>query len=582
MDSLPVSFGKPQQSNKQNHFKQLERLQKSKRVQQDDEQQPLASTSNSILVDQLTSDNDDDDDDDDDQQQHQQQQQQQDTSTDLPISHELILKDHVKTVSALSLDPAGARIASGSYDYDVKLWDFGGMTSVNVKPFRSFEPLDGHQVIDIQFSPKGDSFLVIAGSNQPKLYDRDGIELGTFAKGDMYISDLRKTEGHVSSITSCTFSPKSATTFLTASTDSTLRIWDTSDRRKSKQVIVVKSKERGGKTKVTACAWSPDGRWIAAACEDGTVLTWEAKGNFARPYSTAENAHEKGTITGSVVFSPDSKLLASRGGDGTLKLWNPKSLKKPIAAYSTNLATLNGETNVAFSPDGKYVVTGTAGDGLTAKGRGGKLVVLRTEGLGLVKELEISLSSVVKVFWHPKINHIITGSSDGTLHALYSPLLSTKGATMVITKGPKRRQVDDWDLATSGGASDVPLQSQIVAPHSLPMFRDDNDPRNAAGKRRREKERHDPQKTMKPLPPVVGPGKGGRIGAAATQHVVQGLVRDDLRTQDPREALLKYAVSDVTENEWTAAWTKTQPKPVFDLRQEPEEEDNDQKKKKRK
>jgi hypothetical protein len=40
------------------------------------------------------------------------------------------------------------------------------------------------------------------------------------------------------------------------------RIWDVEDKRKQKSVIVVKSKERGARTKVTACAYSMDGNMI--------------------------------------------------------------------------------------------------------------------------------------------------------------------------------------------------------------------------------------------------------------------------------------------------------------------------------
>lgn len=50
-----------------------------------------------------------------------------------------------QTVSALSIDPSGTRVVSGSYDYDAKLWDFGGMNS-EYKPFRSWEIKEGHQV----------------------------------------------------------------------------------------------------------------------------------------------------------------------------------------------------------------------------------------------------------------------------------------------------------------------------------------------------------------------------------------------------------------------------------------------------
>ena len=32
-------------------------------------------------------------------------------------------------VSALAMDPSGARVVTGGYDYDVRLWDFAGMDS---------------------------------------------------------------------------------------------------------------------------------------------------------------------------------------------------------------------------------------------------------------------------------------------------------------------------------------------------------------------------------------------------------------------------------------------------------------------
>jgi hypothetical protein len=56
-----------------------------------------------------------------------------------PTTHQLLLKDHTKVVSALALDPSGARVLSGSHDYDCKLWDFGGM-DWRCRPFKTWEP----------------------------------------------------------------------------------------------------------------------------------------------------------------------------------------------------------------------------------------------------------------------------------------------------------------------------------------------------------------------------------------------------------------------------------------------------------
>lgn len=44
-------------------------------------------------------------------------------------------------MSALGLDPSGARLVTGGYDYDVKFWDFAGMDA-SFKAFRSLQPCE--------------------------------------------------------------------------------------------------------------------------------------------------------------------------------------------------------------------------------------------------------------------------------------------------------------------------------------------------------------------------------------------------------------------------------------------------------
>ncbi len=113
------------------------------------------------------------------------------------------------------------------------------------------------------------------------------------------------------------------------------RIWDVEDRRKQKTVIVVKSKERGARTKVTSCAYSLDGSLIGggkyhamctmlkliflSACTDGALHMWQTKSNFVRPSMTIEGAHAKGSEIGSLVFSVDGRTVMTRGGDDTVK-----------------------------------------------------------------------------------------------------------------------------------------------------------------------------------------------------------------------------------------------------------------------
>ncbi|KAJ7462614.1 transcription factor [Mycena galericulata] len=462
-----------------------------------------------------------------------------------PTTHEIVLKDHSKVVSALTLDPSGARILSGSHDYDCKLWDFGGM-DYRCKPFKSWEPAGTYHIHDLKYSNDGQKFLVVSGTTQAKLYDRDGEEEATFVKGDPYIRDMKHTSGHTPKI------------FITSSADSTIRIWDIENKRKQKSVIVVKSKERGARTKVTSCAYSPDGSMIG-----GTLHIWQTSSNFVRPNSSIEGAHVKGTETGSLVFSVDGRTVLTRGGDDTVKLWDLRAFKKPLATRS-DLATLYPNTNAMFSPDDKYIITGA---GATAKGGKGKLMFLDKNGLDVIQTLEVD-ATPVKVYWHSKINQIVTGLSNGQITVLYSPLTSLHGAKLLANKGPPRR-------ATIEDMSDALAAPAIHVPGATDMFRE-GDGIIRTNKRKRDNDRMDPRKARRPELPVTGPGKGGRVGASATQHVVQNLVRDTTRDEDPREALLKYAHTQ-NDQQWTSAWKANQPKPVFaDVSQEEEKEEEEE------
>ncbi|RDY03842.1 WD repeat-containing protein 70, partial [Mucuna pruriens] len=494
----------------------------------------------------------------------------------IPLSNEIVLKGHTKVVSALAVDQTGSRVLSGSYDYMVRMYDFQGMNA-RLQSFRQLEPFEGHQVRNLSWSPTADRFLCVTGSAQAKIYDRDGLTLGEFVKGDMYIRDLKNTKGHISGLTWGEWHPKTKETILTSSEDGSLRIWDVNDFKSQKQVwkfylaffhskcflwsgsmhcdFVIKPKlARPGRVPITTCSWDRDGKCIAGGIGDGSIQIWNIKPGWgSRPDVHIEKAHED-DISG-LKFSSDGRILLSRSFDGSLKVWDLRKTKEPLKVFE-DLPNHYGQTNIAFSPDEQLFLTGTSVE--RESSTGGLLCFFDRVNLELVSRVGISPTcSVVQCSWHPKLNQIFATTGDksqGGTHVLYDPTLSERGALVCVARAPRKKSIDDFEA-----------KPVIHNPHALPLFRD-----QPSRKRQREKVLKDPLKSHKPELPITGPGFGGRVGTSQgsllTQYLLKkgGMIKETWMEEDPREAILKYADAAAKDPKFIApAYAETQPEPVF-------------------
>lgn len=228
-----------------------------------------------------------------------------------PTSHEITLEHGSKPVSALTMDPSGARVATGGYDFEVKFWDFAGMDS-SLHSFRTVQPCESHQICSLQYSNTGDCILVAAGNAQAKVLDRDGHERMQCPKGWQYIADMANTDGHIAMLNCACWHPKIKEHFLTCSNDCTLRIWDINHTKKQIQVIKARDKQ-GRKTAVTTCAFTKDSKLIAAATVDGSIQLWKSSGPFVRSTRQHFGAHQQGSGASCLRFAHDNQTLISRG-----------------------------------------------------------------------------------------------------------------------------------------------------------------------------------------------------------------------------------------------------------------------------
>lgn len=434
-------------------------------------------------------------------------------------------------------------------DYDISFWDFAGMDT-SMRSFRTLQPCENYPIKCLQYSTTGDTILVISGTAQAKVLDRDGFEKLECVKGDQYITDMAKTKGHTASLNSGCWHPFIREEFMTCSQDGTCRMWNYF-RAKQHQSIIKTRAHNGLKTIPTACAYSRDGNAVACACSDGSIQLWDHRKNFINTSMLLRNAHQNGSEISALAYSYLGNLIATRGCDDTMKLWDLRAFKKPIHVVN-NLFSRYDTTDCMFSPNDSLIITGAS---LQKGETTGKLYFYETATMDLVTEIPVTNSHVIKTLWHPKLNQIFVGCGNGVVKCYYDHKRSLRGAKLCVVK--IHRKVKQMEVVST---------QQILTPHALPLFRQE---RRKTSRKQMEKDRLDPMKSKRPDLPITS-GQGGRVassGATLSSYVIRNLglskrVDDD---QDPREAILKFA-KDAAENPYwiSPAYAKTQPTTIFE------------------
>ncbi len=278
---------------------------------------------------------------------------------------------HQNTVNRVAFDPASNRLATGSLDGTVLLWEVpGGRSSEQDSSGLAAQVsvAGSEAVADLAFDDAGDR-LAVASGTALRVWD-----VKRQAAPAVVLSTLKDLPFGVAPL-ALAWSPNATRLALGLSDGTTVIVDPTGE--------VPPVSLPGQRERVLDVAFSPDGTFMATASADGTVRVWEAGwiGDDGAPATPSPLHTLRGHASGvnAVTFSPDGGTLVTAGEDGAVELWDVKTGR---ARYT--LAALPAPvTGVTFSPNGVYLAT--SGDAV-------RVFLLRLDDLVALAEQRTSRS----------------------------------------------------------------------------------------------------------------------------------------------------------------------------------------------
>jgi WD40 repeat protein/tRNA A-37 threonylcarbamoyl transferase component Bud32 len=281
-----------------------------------------------------------------------------------------LLRGHRDQVLTVAFAPDGRRLASGSLDGELRLWD-----AERAEPLWAIRAHE-QRIHGLAFQPGGELVATVSGDGTVRLWDA--------ASG----AARQSVTAHAGAATAVAFAPDGKR-FATVGADGVARIFEAAGTAQGSVL-------RGQAGPSFAVAFHPRGGVVAAGGADGAVHLWEVERGTA-----LRTLRGHGGEVRALAFDESGRGLASAGADRSVRLWDSDT-GEPTGTLGEHEGAVLG---VAFLSDGR-LASGGVGN------------VVRLWSLGAAGDHEERAGHEASVYgtsFHPGGAMLASGGFDGVV-----------------------------------------------------------------------------------------------------------------------------------------------------------------------